>query len=191
MNGKIENKIQSGTAMSNETRQCRICQENKPLEKMEVDSRKKDKRTNRCYECKYALDDKAQRSFRGLRARSAKLGIPMEVTAKEIRLLFEMFDSCCAYCGKRPEKEHQLHLEHIVALSEGGRNSLANLLPACASCNIPKGNKPLVTHFLENRDRFPDGNLALVVDYVALLTGTKKEDVVKELTDDHVAYELK
>jgi 5-methylcytosine-specific restriction endonuclease McrA len=177
--------------MCEETRQCGICNEVKPLEKFEIDSRKKDKRTNRCYDCKYEQDDKASRAFRSLKSRSLKLGIPMEVTAKEIRLLFEMFQGTCAYCGKRPEKEHQLHLEHIVALSEGGRNTLANLLPADAGCNISKSNKPLVTHFLNNRERFPDGNLAQVIDYMALLQGVSKEDVAKEMTDDHVAYLLK
>jgi 5-methylcytosine-specific restriction endonuclease McrA len=175
--------------MCNETtRQCRICTRILPTDKFEIDSRKKDKRTSRCYECKYASDDKAQRAYRSLKSRSLKQGVPVEVSAKEIRLLFEMLDSCCAYCGKRPAKEHNLHLEHIVPLSENGRSTLANLLPACSGCNISKSNKPLVTHFFDNRDRFPDSNFALVVDYMSILTGVKKEEVVAEMTDDHVKY---
>ncbi|WP_374103983.1 HNH endonuclease [Bacillus sp. ISL-18] len=102
-----------------------------------------------------------------------------------------MFDGCCSYCGKRPKKESLLHLEHIVALSEGGRNTLANLLPACVSCNLSKSNKPIVTHFLNNREKFPDVHFRLVIDYMSVLSGSTKEDVVKELTDDHVMYELK
>ncbi|MFD0827099.1 HNH endonuclease [Neobacillus sp. M.A.Huq-85] len=174
-----------------EMRICRICGIEKELTLMEIDSRHKSKYTNRCRQCKHDSDDKASRAYRSLKGRSSKLGIPMEVTAKEIRLLFGMFDGKCAYCSKRPEKEHNLHLEHICALSEGGRNTLANLLPACARCNISKSNKPIVTYFFDKREKFPDTNLSMVVDYMSLLQGVSKEEVLSELTDEHVAYELK
>lgn len=174
-----------------ETRICRICQAEKEISAFEIDSRKKDKRTNRCYDCKYALDDKAQRAFRGLKRRSATLGIPMEVTAKEIRLLLEMFQGRCAYCGKRPEKESLLHLDHICALSEGGRNTLANLIPVCAADNLSKKSKPLTTYFLDNRDKFTDENMSTVIKYMSLLSGMSNEDMAKELTDEHISYLLK
>lgn len=174
-----------------ETKICRICGEEKELTLFETDNRKKSKYTNRCRKCKHEMDDKASRAYRSLKRRSALLNIPMEVTPREIRQLFAMFDGRCAYCGKRPEKESQLHLEHICALSEFGRNTLANLLPACNSCNLSKGNKPIVSHFLDHRDKFSDENMALVVDYMALLSGTKKEDVVGEMADDYALYLLK
>jgi 5-methylcytosine-specific restriction endonuclease McrA len=172
-----------------EMKQCRICGKEKELTLFEIDSRKKTKYTNRCRQCKNALDDKAQRAYRSLKQRSAKVNIPMEVTPREIRLLFDVFEGKCAYCGERPEKERNLHLEHIVPLSEYGRNTLSNLLPACVHCNLSKGNKPLVTHFLDKK--FPDDNFALVVDYIALLTGGKKGDVVRDLTDEHIGYLIK
>lgn len=173
-----------------ETKKCRICGQRKKIHLFEIDSRIKTNYSNRCKRCKNKLDDKASRAYRRLRAKSAKLKIPvpMEVTTSEIRLLFNVFDGCCAYCSKRPEKAKNLHLEHICSLAEGGRNTLQNLIPACINCNSKKGTKPIATHFLENRDRFPDENMALVVDYIALLSGSKKEDVVAEMTDDHISF---
>jgi 5-methylcytosine-specific restriction endonuclease McrA len=175
--------------MSNETtRQCRICKETKPLEMMELDSRRKDKRQNRCQACKNVSHDKAARAYHHLRRRSP---LPVEVTPAEIRLLFDVFDSTCAYCGERPESSRELTLDHIVPISENGRNTLANLIPVCGRDNKSKFNRPLVTYFLANRDKFPDNHLSLVVDYMALLQGVSKEVVISEMTDDHVAYLLK
>ncbi|MEH7237308.1 HNH endonuclease [Bacillus sp. JJ1562] len=174
-----------------ETKICRICGLEKELSLFEIDSRVKNKITNRCRECKHELDDKASRAFRRLRRRSADLNIPMEVSVREIRLIFQMFDGRCAYCNKRPEQPKHLHLEHIQPLSEGGRNTLANLIPACIHDNASKGTKPIVTYFLENRDKFPDENFALVISYISLLTNSKKEDVVADLTNEHVGFELR
>lgn len=174
-----------------EMRTCRNCGTEKDVALFEVDSRYKNKRTNRCRECKHELDDKASRALRGLKGRSEKHGTPVEVTKEEIRLLFEMFDGSCAYCGKHPETKRHLHLEHIVALSEGGRNTMANLIPACVSCNSSKHNKPIVTHFLENREKFPDENFSLVVNYISLLSGSKTDKIVSEMLDDHAIYQIK
>lgn len=41
----------------------------------------------------------------------------------------------CAYCGVLPARS----TDHVVALSRGGPNTLANLVPACESCNKQKG----------------------------------------------------
>ena len=43
----------------------------------------------------------------------------------------------CAYCGAvgRP-----LQRDCVLALSRGGRYTLANIVPACASCNASKCN---------------------------------------------------
>jgi 5-methylcytosine-specific restriction endonuclease McrA len=171
-----------------EMRTCRICNEEKEITLFETDSRKTTKKTNRCQACKNASHDKASRAYHHLRERSTN---PVEVTAAEIRLLFEVFDGKCAYCGMRPEKERDLTLDHIVAISENGRNTLANLIPVCGRDNKSKHNRPLVSYFLNNRDRFPDENMSLVIEYMALLTGSKKEAVAAELTDEHISYELK
>jgi len=44
----------------------------------------------------------------------------------------------CAYCGALAE-----HLDHIEPLSRGGSDVEANIVPACAGCNLSKGAKTL------------------------------------------------
>lgn len=44
----------------------------------------------------------------------------------------------CAYCGDLAE-----HLDHVEPLSKGGADVEANIVPACAHCNLSKGAKTL------------------------------------------------
>jgi 5-methylcytosine-specific restriction endonuclease McrA len=43
----------------------------------------------------------------------------------------------CAYCG---ETDQPLQRDCVLALSRGGRYTLANIVPACRSCNTSKCN---------------------------------------------------
>jgi 5-methylcytosine-specific restriction endonuclease McrA len=43
----------------------------------------------------------------------------------------------CAYCGA---SDKPLQRDCVLALSRGGRYTLENIVPACASCNTSKGN---------------------------------------------------
>lgn len=47
----------------------------------------------------------------------------------------------CAYCSVRPGK---LEKDHVVPLARGGRHAIANILPACKTCNISKYDSLLV-----------------------------------------------
>lgn len=62
------------------------------------------------------------------------------VTPAEWQTLVELFNGCCAYCGKRCKK---LTVDHIVPIAKHGRDEIENVLPACTSCNCSKGNKSL------------------------------------------------
>lgn len=53
----------------------------------------------------------------------------------------------CAYCGAT---EVTLHRDCVLALSRGGRYTLDNIVPACASCNTSKCNEE-VTHWLRRK----------------------------------------
>ena len=53
----------------------------------------------------------------------------------------------CAYCGATPRT---LHRDCVLALSRGGRYTLDNIVPACASCNTSKCNEE-VTHWLRRK----------------------------------------
>lgn len=43
----------------------------------------------------------------------------------------------CAYCGRRAGRIN-LQIDHVVALSKGGRNTRTNVVPACGECNAAK-----------------------------------------------------
>lgn len=63
--------------------------------------------------------------------------------SKKIR--FEVFkrDSfTCQYCGAHPPSV-VLHIDHILAVSKGGANSIENLITACEPCNLGKGARDL------------------------------------------------
>ena len=49
----------------------------------------------------------------------------------------------CQYCGKKFKSE-DLNLDHVIPVSRGGKNSWYNVVCSCVSCNLRKGNKPLV-----------------------------------------------
>ena len=48
----------------------------------------------------------------------------------------------CAYCGAG---EEALQKDCVLALSRGGRYTLANVVPACRSCNASKCNTETTT----------------------------------------------
>ncbi|WP_179814725.1 HNH endonuclease [Allostreptomyces psammosilenae] len=52
--------------------------------------------------------------------------------------VFSRWGGQCAYCAAPA-----VHLDHVQPVSRGGRDVLANVLPACADCNYRKGSKTL------------------------------------------------
>jgi 5-methylcytosine-specific restriction endonuclease McrA len=55
----------------------------------------------------------------------------------------------CAYCGCKPER---LNPDHVVPLSKGGANTIANILPTCMPCNSDKRDLSL-TEWAADRQR--------------------------------------
>jgi len=61
----------------------------------------------------------------------------------------------CYYCKHRfPRK--QLHIDHMLALSKGGKHTVENLCKSCVSCNCSKHD-----HSVE--DVFPNGQCLLAI----------------------------
>lgn len=61
------------------------------------------------------------------------------------RLRFEVLKRdafTCQYCGKQPP-DTVLHMDHINPVSNGGKNTLLNLITSCAECNLGKSDKLL------------------------------------------------
>jgi len=71
------------------------------------------------------------------RARKRGNGI-FVVTAKEIAA---MLAKPCYICGAPSE-----HVDHIIAISRGGRHSIGNLAGACESCNMHKRTMHLIEY---------------------------------------------
>lgn len=58
---------------------------------------------------------------------------------------FEIFKRdafTCQYCGRKPP-EVILHVDHILAVANGGTNEYSNLITSCSDCNLAKSDKPL------------------------------------------------
>jgi hypothetical protein len=51
------------------------------------------------------------------------------------------FGDRCLACGEQYGPGRVLSLDHVIPLSKGGRNCLANLQPLCAPCNVTKGSE--------------------------------------------------
>lgn len=173
-----------------ETRTCRLCNVDKPLELFEVDSRVKGGRTHRCRECKHGLDDRASRSFRDLKKRALADGTPLEVTRKELQALYLAFDGKCIYCGAKEDgKGRAHHLDHVIPVNDGGRHHISNFVLACPPCNTSKNNKPLIAFFFEKRgDRFSDENFAKLMHYLALVNGQPVEEITRDFTQQYAEY---
>jgi 5-methylcytosine-specific restriction endonuclease McrA len=83
---------------------------------------------------------------RKARRRAQKLGVDaVPFSAAEWLTVLELFGNRCAYCWKRAARLEQ---DHIQPLSRGGPHALANLVPACRSCNSRKNDKTLLQFLL-------------------------------------------
>lgn len=49
----------------------------------------------------------------------------------------------CRYCGATQDDGAKLHVDHVVAVKNGGADVLENLVSACATCNLGKSAKVL------------------------------------------------
>lgn len=79
-----------------------------------------------------------------------------------IKNVLETFGTDCYICntpidlkasrrsGVGENWEHGLHLDHVIPLSRGGSDSLNNVRPAHAICNLKKGAKIGVSNALED-----------------------------------------
>lgn len=53
------------------------------------------------------------------------------------------FKGKCFYCGR---KMKDMHIDHLIPLSAGGRHTLNNFVLACAWCNVSKKNMHPISH---------------------------------------------
>lgn len=70
-----------------------------------------------------------------IRRRARKLNASGEYSVEEFNHLCATFNNRCLACGKKTK----LEADHVVPLSRGGSNDIANIQPLCRSCNSSKG----------------------------------------------------
>lgn len=76
-------------------------------------------------------------------ARHARRAAPGRFTAGQWRLLCAMYGHRCAAC----RSGGKLTPDHIVPVSRGGSNDIANIQPLCLDCNRRKATKAIVFGF--------------------------------------------
>jgi 5-methylcytosine-specific restriction endonuclease McrA len=68
------------------------------------------------------------------RARKAQSPVN-DFTAAQWETMKAHYAHRCVYCGTKP---HRLTQDHLTPLSKGGSHTMANIVPACQSCNSRK-----------------------------------------------------
>ncbi len=91
--------------------------------------------------------DKAKNQNR----RAHKLNNGGKHTANDILNLFELQSGKCVYCKTKLYKSgnNKYHVDHIMPLSKGGTNDIANIQLLCPPCNLSKHDK-FPEEFAEN-----------------------------------------
>ncbi|MDR0228647.1 MAG: HNH endonuclease [Flavobacteriaceae bacterium] len=96
----------------------------------------KTKHFSTCQEYAYAQFTKKSVSNINTKKVSIRKNIP-----KNIRYaVLERDKYHCKYCGRGVEDGVKLHVDHVLAISNGGTDSLTNLVTSCEDCNIGKSN---------------------------------------------------
>jgi hypothetical protein len=77
----------------------------------------------------------------GLQIDKAKKGLRRAPLNTLRQRIIQRDKSKCRYCGKIVSDE--IHIDHVVPYSLGGKTEIDNLVVACSSCNLRKGGRTL------------------------------------------------
>lgn len=128
--------------MEEEIRLCRVCREERLIEDFQMGG--KGARRPECRFCTNAArvrwaHSTPERNARALAMRREYTERRKQATGSHTETAWQAkvaaYGHRCAYCGARHKR---LIKEHVVPVSAGGTNDLANLVPACQSCNARK-----------------------------------------------------
>lgn len=73
------------------------------------------------------------------RRRARKRHVICDLTHEQWQFILTVFDHKCAYCGRTMKRLTQ---DHVTPLFDHGPHTMANIVPACQSCNSKKGKGP-------------------------------------------------
>ena len=112
----------------------------------------------------------------------------------EVNLLWEYFESCCAYCGILIERESRTgHLDHLVPAAEGGSNNIHNHALSCARCNGDEKRENPWELFLEQKAETSDLlNLrrTKIENWLSLIPDSVRDEDFKHQADSIVEEAL-
>lgn len=80
-------------------------------------------------------------------------------TSEDIKIRYDEFNNVCAYCDS-PDK---ITMDHILALSKGGKDAISNIIPACMTCNLSKGAKYVESWYV-GREYFSIDKMNQILD---------------------------
>jgi len=72
--------------------------------------------------------------------RARRMDAEGEFSAQEWIEKCAAYSDCCAYCHKAVK----LTVQHVIPLTRSGSNRIANIVPACATCNSRIGNNIVI-----------------------------------------------
>lgn len=147
------------------TKYCPECKQTKPLS--EFYQLKSGKSSGYCKECQKAYSRRYRASrtsytrkmsriyrntieghlasvARGFAYRAQKFEVESTVTAEQLYELLCHYQSHCAYCGRKVRLKGgstQLEFDHMTPMSQGGANTIENVVPSCTRCNFEKGDR--------------------------------------------------
>jgi len=70
--------------------------------------------------------------------RENRHGEGASISAEKWQMIKAEYEAECAYCGASADT---LHRDHVFPVSKGGNGTVANVVPACPSCNYAKSDK--------------------------------------------------
>ena len=107
------------------------------------------------------------RRARATRKRKRRLGLVVNDLSPDEWAALKAAWNGCAYCGAA---DGPLQRDCVLAISRGGRYTIDNVVPACASCNTSKCNEEVTTWL--RRKRFDErAFLTRYIEIRATLTG--------------------
>jgi 5-methylcytosine-specific restriction endonuclease McrA len=124
---------------------CRLCGRGKPADQFLAGKAKRE--SSSCATCRRKAQAKhVQNFYRRLppderhrlthKRRAETYGVAHEAYSRTE--ILKRWSHRCAYCDALAT-----HLDHVEPLSKGGTDTEANIVPACARCNLSKGAKTL------------------------------------------------
>jgi 5-methylcytosine-specific restriction endonuclease McrA len=121
------------------------------------------------------------RRARAARKRNRRLGLVVnDLTVEQWEALKAAWNGC-AYCGAN---DGQVQRDCVMAISRGGRYTVDNVVPACASCNTSKRNDE-VTGWLRRKRLDERRFLARYIEIRAALATSARSDARERAKNVH------